>query len=65
MSGKKENDKMAVDTKFIEKNKEKIKKIAEANTKKNKDGLTVLDKNDPWREETEWDQLYKELKDKK
>jgi len=41
--------------------KEKIQKIAEANTKRNLDGLPVTSKDDPWRKETEWDELYKEL----
>jgi aspartyl aminopeptidase len=50
---------------FIEKNKEKIRKIAEANTKKNQDGLTVISKDDPWRKETEWDKFYQDLKEEK
>jgi hypothetical protein len=31
---------------------ENIKRIAKANTLKNKDGLTVVTKDDPFREET-------------
>lgn len=46
--------------KFIEENKEKIYKIAEDNTKRNKDGLTVLTKDDPWRDEDEWDKMFAE-----
>jgi hypothetical protein len=32
-------------------NKSKLSKLAEKNTKRNKDGLTVVDKNDEWRTE--------------
>ena len=52
---------MSIDHKIIEKHKEAILKIARANTKKNENGLTVIEKDDPWRNETEWDELYKEL----
>ena len=31
---------------------------AEANTVRNKDGKVVLTKDDPWREEDEWDEIY-------
>lgn len=45
--------------KFVKTNRDKIKRIAEANTLKNKEGVTVLAKDDPWRTENEWDELYK------
>lgn len=32
-------------------------KVAEKNTKRNSDGLTVISKDDPWREESEWDEI--------
>jgi hypothetical protein len=32
-------------------NKSKLSKLAEKNTKRNEDGLTVVDKNDEWRTE--------------
>ena len=34
-----------------ENQKEKAIKIAQENTKRNEDGLTVIEKNDVWREE--------------
>lgn len=58
---KKEDNQMSTYTKVIKKNKEKLMDIANINTKKNQDGLTVISKDDPWREETEWDELYKDL----
>ena len=47
---------------FLQKNKEKIYKIAEANTVKNKEGMAIITKDDEWRNETEWDVHYEELK---
>ena len=47
---------------FIRTNKDVIKKVVSSNTVKNQDGLTVITKNDPWRNEKEWDQLGKEIK---
>ena len=47
---------------FIRTNKDVIKKVVSSNTVKNKDGLTVIAKNDPWRNEKEWDQFNKEIK---
>lgn len=54
---------MSIDTEVIKKHKEAILKIAKANTKKNEDGLTVIEKDDPWRNETEWDELFKEIEE--
>lgn len=42
---------------FLEKNKDKIRNLTESNTKRNEDGLPVITKDDPWRQEKEWD-LY-------
>lgn len=50
---------------FLSKNRDSINRIARSNTVKNDDGLTVITKDDPSREEREWDELYKELQDKK
>ena len=47
---------------FIRTNKDVIKKVVSSNTVKNKDGLTVIAKNDPWRNEKVWDQFNKEIK---
>lgn len=49
---------------FISKNKEIIYKIAQSNTVVNESGLTVIPKDDPWREEKEWDEMYEDLKKK-
>ena len=49
--------------KFLKENKEKIYALAKQNTKYNEEGQAVLSKDDPWRDETEWDILYKELSD--
>ncbi len=46
---------------FLRDNKEKIYKIAEKNTAKNKDGIPVIAKDDPWHDEDEWDTHFKEL----
>jgi hypothetical protein len=34
----------------FESNREKILELAEKNTKRNEDGLTIIEKNDPWRD---------------
>lgn len=50
---------------FVSKNRDLINRIAKSNTIKNNDGLTVIEKDDPSRDEHEWDDLYKELQEKK
>lgn len=50
---------------FVSKNRDLINRIAKSNTIKNNDGLTVIGKNDPSRDEHEWNDLYKELHEKK
>lgn len=48
---------------FLKKNWSKLYAIAEANTVYNQEGLAVITKNDPWRKETCWDEIYeKEIK---
>jgi hypothetical protein len=49
---------------FIEKNKDKIRKIAKSNTKINSEGLPTISRNDPWFYEDEWDEHFKELQSK-
>jgi hypothetical protein len=44
---------------FLKANKEKIRRMTEANSVRNKDGQIVISKDDPWRKETEWDSLCK------
>ncbi|MDD5486937.1 MAG: hypothetical protein PHW65_05230 [Dehalococcoidales bacterium] len=44
---------------FIQKNREVAYKIAESNTVRNKDGRPVITKDDPWRNEKEWDRICK------
>ncbi|AGA67909.1 hypothetical protein Desdi_0363 [Desulfitobacterium dichloroeliminans LMG P-21439] len=51
-------------TEFISKNKDVIDKIARSNTRINKSGLTVIPKDDTWLDETEWDEMYNNLKKK-
>lgn len=46
---------------FLAKNKDKIRKVTESNTKRNENGVPVITKDDPWRKETEWNTIYKEL----
>jgi len=66
----KEGDKMQTTLKkdtfsfadFIRTNKNTIRKVVNSNSTKNNDGLTVISKNDPWRNESEWDQLNKDIK---
>ncbi|HZK84497.1 MAG TPA: hypothetical protein VFC58_07460 [Desulfosporosinus sp.] len=49
---------------FINSNKNVIRKIVGANSTNNRDGLAVITKDDPWRDESEWDQLDRDLKDR-
>ena len=49
---------------FVNKNKTIIYKIAKANTVVNESGLAVIPKDDPWRDEKEWDEMYEDLKKK-
>jgi hypothetical protein len=49
---------------FVNSNKNGIRKAVGSNSTQNSDGLTVISKDDPWRDESEWDQLEKDFKDK-
>lgn len=42
---------------------EKLFQLAEQNTTYDKNGHAVISKDDPWIEETEWDELYNQLED--
>lgn len=50
---------------FIAKNREFVYAIANENVTRGKDGRVVLAKDDPWRNEHEWDEMYQRLKNKK
>ena len=47
---------------FFQANKDKIDALAEANTKRNSAGQTVISRDDPWFHEDEWDEYHEELK---
>ena len=47
---------------FVEKHKKLLYDFAKSNTVKDESGLTVIPKDDPWRDEEEWDAMYKDLK---
>lgn len=46
---------------YLDKNKEQAYKFASQNTPCNASGRPVITKNDEWREETEWEELFLEL----
>ncbi|MFZ3103046.1 MAG: hypothetical protein WA131_09250 [Desulfitobacteriaceae bacterium] len=50
---------------FVNQHRDKIQELSDANWPKNSDGEYVITKDDPWRQEHEWDELYKELKRQK
>jgi hypothetical protein len=60
-----EENKMSILEKNLLKNLKNIKQIAKANTLKNKEGLTIVTKNDPFREEIDWETSVKKYDDKK
>lgn len=37
-------------------------RLAMQNTKYNSEGKAVIEKNDEWRDETEWDSIYEQMK---
>ncbi len=43
---------------------EKAYEFARNNTKYNNEGRAIISKDDEWVKETEWDNLFKELKNK-
>lgn len=40
---------------------EKAYRLAVQNTKYNSDGRAVIEKDDEWREETEWDDMFEQM----
>jgi hypothetical protein len=62
MRYKKKESQMDDFKEFLEKNKEKISKIIESNTKRNENGIPVITKDDPWRQEKEWDSILYGIK---
>jgi len=46
---------------FVSQHRKQIQKLSDTNWKKNSDGKYVITKDDPWRQEHEWDELNKEL----
>jgi hypothetical protein len=65
MMKKRGGKKMSVLAEFIQQNKQKIRRVSDSNSSKKSDGIPVIKKDDPWRDETEWDDHYRELdKDK-
>lgn len=57
----KEGKKMSVLTDFIQQNKEKIRRLSDVNSPKKINGVPVIGKDDPWRDENEWDDHSREL----
>lgn len=55
---------MSVLAQYLEKNKELAYDIASKNTPCNASGHPVITKDDEWREEWEWDELFLELSKK-
>ena len=45
---------------FTEYELKKLFELATSQTKYNKEGLAIIEKDDPWAEESEWDEIYKE-----
>ena len=52
---------MSVLAKYLEKNKALAYKLASDNTPCNASGHPVITKDDEWRDESEWDELFIEL----
>jgi len=48
--------------KMIGKYNKKAYQLAMKNTKYNSDGKTVVSKNDEWKDETEWEEIFKQMK---
>lgn len=50
---------------FVSQHREQIHKLSDANWDKNSDGKYVIAKDDPWKQEKEWDELNKERNQEK
>jgi len=55
-----EDDAMSKLSNYIKNNKELVYSFATKNTPVNKDGRAVITKDDVWRNEPEWDKIFKE-----
>jgi hypothetical protein len=64
MSDNKEDTPMSILEQNLQNHLEKIKRIAKTNTVKNEKGQTVLTKDDPYREEQDWESSIKKNTDK-
>jgi len=60
LSDAKEED-MSKFTDFIQQNKDRIRKATNSNSQRNLNGIPVISKDDKWREETEWNEMYKDI----
>jgi aspartyl aminopeptidase len=65
MSKDKEEKKMTAFADFLALNRDKIRKVTKLNSKRNKDGLEVISRDDEWFKEKEWEDYYKGTNDKK
>lgn len=61
----KEDDPMSALAQYLENNREQAYSFATANTKYNKQGHPVITKDDEWAEESEWDDLFELLSQKR
>jgi len=64
LNDKKEDTQMSILEQNLRNHLEKIKHIAKSNTVKNEKGQTVLTKDDPYREEQDWESSIKKSTDK-
>jgi hypothetical protein len=64
MPANREESELSILEKNLLTNLKKIKQIAKANTVKNKEGMTVISKDDPIREELDWESSVKRYEDK-
>ena len=61
----KEDDSMSALAQYLKNNREQAYSFATANTKYNKQGHPVITKDDEWAEESEWDDLFELLSQKR
>ena len=52
---------MLILSQYLKENREKVYSFAAENTSYNAGGSPVVRKDDEWRDETEWDELYESL----
>ena len=61
----KEDDPMSALAQYLETNREQAYSFATANTKYNKQGHPAISKDDEWADESEWDELFELLSQKR